>query len=171
MTFSLASPTAFYAFNLVANWVYTRWDAMYPDLLAQILSREAAYREALQDMDGEALQLVAQGVSMDKVVEALTRFSESLGQQLLADWVAVFEQLFVKYRDGFVTTAKAKALAPVCGCDTSSLPYADQWYNRIVEDTGDLYLVPRSGHAEGSDSMTKKKEWATIDKLQLRSFN
>lgn len=30
MTFSLDS--AFYVFNLVANWAYSRWDAIYPDV-------------------------------------------------------------------------------------------------------------------------------------------
>src|SRR5687767_4389600 len=41
MTFSLDS--AFYAFNLVANWAYSRWSVIYPDVYARILSKEATY--------------------------------------------------------------------------------------------------------------------------------
>ena len=47
-------------------------------------------------------------------IEYLTAFSNQVGVKLLDDWVSFFGQLFVKYRDGYVTTA-APAV-PVCGC-------------------------------------------------------
>ena len=40
MEFSLDS--AFYVFNLVANWAYSRWDAIYPDVYQVCVC--AAYR-------------------------------------------------------------------------------------------------------------------------------
>ncbi len=49
MTFSLDS--AFYAFNLVANWAYSRWSAIYPDVIARILSKEAAYFKQVGEND------------------------------------------------------------------------------------------------------------------------
>lgn len=93
----------------------------------------------------------------------------------------------MKYRDGFITTAKPAAVAPVCGCDTSSLPYQDEWYcilssslfcfshsacrlytthryNRIVADTGSIYQVPKNAAADS-------KRWTPIDKKELRAFN
>jgi dipeptidase len=41
MTFSLNS--AFYVFNLVANWAYSRWSVIYPDAYSRIIATEAAY--------------------------------------------------------------------------------------------------------------------------------
>eukprot|EP01036_Dinobryon_divergens_P022225 gene22225-30466_t len=164
MTFSLDS--AFYVFNLVANWAYTRWDAIYPDVLSEILQKESNYRKMVAQTDAAALALLQKpGQSSDAVVvEMLTSFSEEIGVQLLSDWFSFFGRLFVKYRDGFITTAKPAAVAPVCGCDTSSLPYQDEWYNRIVADTGSIYQVPKNAAADS-------KRWTPIDKKELRAFN
>jgi hypothetical protein len=41
MTFSLDS--AFYVFDLVANWAYSRWSVIYPDVYSRIIATEAAY--------------------------------------------------------------------------------------------------------------------------------
>jgi hypothetical protein len=59
-----------------------------------------------------------------EAVEYLTQFSEEIGNALLKDWFKVFGQLFVKYRDGYVTTPNPAV--PVCGCSTSSLPYEEE---------------------------------------------
>lgn len=108
----------------------------------------------------------------------------------IQDWFSFFGRLFVKYRDGFVTTAKSAVAAPVCGCDTSSLPYQDEWYcimntaplssashimihtheryNRIVADTGSVYQVPKNAAMSGA---ADRKRWTAIDKKDLRAFN
>ena len=84
MTFSLDS--AFYVFNLVANWAYTRWDAIYPDVLAEILQKESNYRKLVAQTDAAALSLLqkADGGNEEAVVEMLTSFSEEIGVQLLS---------------------------------------------------------------------------------------
>jgi hypothetical protein len=84
MTFSLDS--AFYVFNLVANWAYTRWDAIYPDVLSEILQKESNYRKMVAQTDAAALDLLQKpGQSNDAaVVEMLTSFSEEIGVQLLS---------------------------------------------------------------------------------------
>ena len=128
-------------FNLVSNWAYTRWDAIYPDVLSEILTHEKEYFALVEETDRKALVLLSHDSSIAQGVEYLTKVTESVGEALLADWVSFFGRLFVKYRDGYVTTAKSSVTAPVCGCDTSSLPYQDAWYNRIVADTGDVYKV------------------------------
>jgi hypothetical protein len=98
-----------------------------------------------------------------EAIEYLTTFSNDIGDQLLKDWFAFFGQLFVKYRDGYITTAAPEV--PVCGCSTSSAKYQDEWYNRIAEDTGDLYLVP-----DTTASRAYREEHPTISKLSLRAF-
>lgn len=185
--FDIKNPTAFWIFNLVANYAYTRWADIYPDVLsgenkcfmivyiiyyhsltyllksiAEILSKEASYRASLASTDAQALKLYAeQGPAA--AVQLVTDFSVKLGDSLLDEWTAFFGQLFVKYRDGYVTKPSS---APVCDCATSSQAYSDAWYGRIAADTGDHYLVPKSGAA----GMTRSQS-AVISKFDLRSFN
>ena len=84
MTFSLDS--AFYVFNLVANWAYSRWDAIYPDVLAEILQKESNYRKMVAQTDAAALSLLQKADRSNEgvVVEMLTSFSEEIGVQLLS---------------------------------------------------------------------------------------
>ena len=162
MTFSLDS--AFYVFNLVANWAYSRWDVIYPDVIARILSKEAAYFDRVKETDPQVAALLNNG---DKkgAVELMTSFSTDIGDQLLKDWFAFFGELFVKYRDGYVTTANPKI--PVCGCDSASQGYSDQWYNRVVDENGERYLVP----ADATNLKAGKHGRPTTSKRDLRAFN
>lgn len=163
MKFSLES--AFYVFNLVANFAYSRWNAIYPDLYQEITQRETEYMKLLQSVDEIGQDMFTKSQSEDDrkiAVEYLTEFSVKIGDTLLKEWFDVFGQLFVKYRDGYVTTADPKN--PVCGCSTSSLPYEEEWYNRVVEDTGDRYLYPEDGDAPIDVGRI------AISKRDLRSF-
>jgi dipeptidase len=162
MEFSLQS--AFYVFNLVANWAYSRWDAIYPDVLDMILTKEAEYRGMVTVMDAAAAPMFAAGGQDAEAIEKLTVFSVDIGDKLLADWFTFFGQLFVKYRDGYVTTAAPNV--PICGCNTASLEYSGEWYDRIVEDTGDLYLVPSDTPAHG----VSRHGRPTMRKRDLRSM-
>ncbi|CAE7830076.1 unnamed protein product, partial [Symbiodinium microadriaticum] len=173
MDFSLDS--AFYVFNLVANWAYSRWDAIYPDVHQAILDKEQAYFALVKEADATALEIFHSNMenAAADAVEYLTSFSVEIGEALLKDWFTFFGQLFVKYRDGFVTVAAPEV--PVCGCSTTSAPYQDQWYNRIAADTGDIYIVPDGDDAkrnmEASAGRFKyRKEHPTIPKIQLRAL-
>ncbi len=112
---------------------------MYPDVLDAILAKENSYFKLVAEMDSRAKELLESGDNAG-AVEALTVFTVSIGDQLLKDWFAFFGQLFVKYRDGYITTA-APAV-PVCGCNTATKAYDGEWYDRIVQDTGTRYLEP-----------------------------
>lgn len=137
MTFSLDS--AFYVFNLVANWAYSRWSVIYPDVYNRILATEAGYFDKVAVADKEIAALLSKG-DRNGAVSYMTTFSADIGDALLKDWFAFFGELFVKYRDGFVTTAAPHV--PVCGCNTVSQGYSESWYDRIVAENGDRYLVP-----------------------------
>ena len=158
MTFSLES--AFYVFNLVANFAYSRWDLIYADVYEAIAAKEAMYFDLVAETDEKAIKMFESNDFSDKdVVEFLTSFSHDIGEALTRDWFTFFGELFVKFRDGYITTPSAAS--PVCGCQSQSAPYQDDWYNRIVEDTGDIYLVPPQ------DEATLKR---TTRKTDLRAF-
>jgi len=156
MTFDMNS--AFYAFNLVANWAYSRWDIIYPDVLAAILAREHMYFCSLADIDVRALTAYSE-VNPAAAVALVTEFSTEIGNQLVKDWGAFFGELFVKYRDGYKIVANPESKS--CGCSVKSAGYPQEWLDRIVLDTNDHYLYdPKKTTAE-------KKKFQPQSKLDL----
>lgn len=119
--------------------------------------------------DAKALELFGDDQN-DNAIEYLTSFSFDIGTSLLKEWFAFFGQLFVKYRDGYVTVAAPDV--PVCGCSTSSVKYQDEWYNRIVDDTGDLYEVPVDAldKSNKNERETYLHDHPAISKLKLRAM-
>jgi dipeptidase len=137
MTFSLDS--AFYVFNLLANWAYTRWSLIYPEVYQQILARETAFIEQVYRIDKEALQIY-ESKGAAAASEYVTAFAVAAGDSLTKEWFAYFGELFVKYRDGYLVTAEPSNTQ--CGCKAESSPYPQEWLDRIVKDTGSHYYIP-----------------------------
>lgn len=131
--------SAFTVFNLVANWAYSRWDTIYPDVLDRILSTEDAYFSEVLSVDKQASEIYTSKGS-DAAVDYVTDYSVSTGNSLVKQWGSFFGELFMKYRDGYAITASVDNQA--CACNAASNPYPEKWYERIVNDTGDHYLVP-----------------------------
>ena len=142
MEFSMDS--AFYAFNLVANWAYSRWDLIYPDVAAAVNELEARYIREIADLDAKAL-LKVENEGMDAAIQYVTDYSVATGNALVAQWGKFFGQLFVKYRDGYVI--KPDSDAKSCGCNAASAGYPTAWYDRIVRDTKDHYYEPSESQA------------------------
>jgi len=159
MTFDMQS--AFSVFNLVANWAYSRWDLMYPVVLNRIEMYEDKYIKEAQEMDMQALSEYEKA-GATAAVDMVTQFSVSAGNSLVKEWANFFGELFVTYRDGYVITESPTENS--CGCSVESGPYSQQWYDRIVEDTGDHYLVVddeatlRAGLKRPSLAPVSKKE-------------
>ena len=148
MMFDMRS--AFYAFNVVANWVYTRWGLMYPDLHAAILTTESAFATELKQMDMKALHVLeTEGYSA--CVERVTAWSSELATNLITQWNALFGNLFVKYRDGYVITPNAQNLA--CGCSAAAAPYPQPWYDDIASSTGSHLQIPQQAESQNDDGV------------------
>jgi hypothetical protein len=134
MDFSLDS--AFYVFNLVAHWAYSRWDLISVDVLAAINTKQQQYYSEIQQMDTKALSMYKE--SSSAAIEFVTNYSVQSGNALVKDWFKFFGQLFVKYRDGYVVTPNVESQN--CGCSPVSASYPQPWFDRIVKDTKDHYL-------------------------------
>jgi dipeptidase len=136
MKFSFDS--AFYVFNLVANWAYSRWDLIYPDVLKAIQAKETQYMTEVKEIDQKAITILdVDGPAA--AIDYVTNYSVNTGNKLVKDWLSFFGDLFVKYRDGYVITANPTNTA--CGCSSKNAFYPQAWYDRIVKDTGSHYLV------------------------------
>lgn len=131
--------SAFSVFNLVANWAYSRWNTIYPDVYSKIIEKESEYMSAVIEVDKQALLLLGSEGS-EAAVDYLTAFSKETGDSLVQQWGQFFGDLFMKYRDGYVVTPSSSNQA--CGCSAGSKPYPQEWYDRIAEDTGDHLKYP-----------------------------
>jgi len=139
MSFSFNS--AFWVFNLVSNWVYTRYSLIYPEVRVQIEATEASLRQQAARIEQ---QFVEMNLGKDPHFAAglLTNFSVLTFDRLTKQWLDYFSYLFVKYMDGNVKTPNPQ---------NPYLPkivwpgYGAKYQQMIVDETGDHYMVPTKG--------------------------
>ena len=90
------SPTsAWWTYNIVANWAYTKYSAMMPDIKKVQAAWEDKFNAQVEAVD-------AQVAEMDpaKATEFLTKYSGAQAQESTAAWKDLGIYLFVKYLDG-----------------------------------------------------------------------
>ena len=90
------SPTsAWWTYNIVANWAYTKYSAMMPAIKKVQAAWEDKFNAQVEAVD-------AQVAEMDpaKATEFLTKYSCTQAQESTAAWKELGIYLFVKYLDG-----------------------------------------------------------------------
>ena len=90
------SPTsAWWTYNIVANWAYTKYSAMMPDIKKVQAAWEDKFNAQVEAID-------AQVAEMDpaKATGFLTKYSCAQAQESTAAWKELGIYLFVKYLDG-----------------------------------------------------------------------
>lgn len=90
-----SATSAFWAFNQVANWAYTKYDAMLPDIRKQQTAWENYFNTLVPAVDAAVAEM-----SPDDARLFLTRFSCQQAQAATDAWHRLFEYLLVKYLDG-----------------------------------------------------------------------
>ncbi|MBR1929061.1 MAG: C69 family dipeptidase [Paludibacteraceae bacterium] len=90
------SPTsAFWAFNKVANWAYTKYSAMMPDIKSVQNKWEEYFNTLVPAIDQSAMEM-----SNSDARNYLTEFSCNQAEASTQAWNRLFEYLLVKYLDG-----------------------------------------------------------------------
>eukprot|EP00041_Stephanoeca_diplocostata_P021164 m.487518 g.487518 ORF g.487518 m.487518 type:complete len:212 (-) comp21754_c0_seq12:341-976(-) len=136
--------SAYWAFNLVANFAYSRHSLIGEDVMHRVAERESALMHSVDATDGEAAKiLVTQGHAA--AVKFLTNFSVTTADNVVDEWVQLFAELFVTYRDGLIVSpggapVHPKDQPPPPNCDSPG--YSNAWTARIIADTNDHYRLP-----------------------------
>ena len=90
------SPTsAWWTYNIVANWAYTKYSAMMPDIKKVQSAWEDKFNSQVEVIDQEVAQMGAA-----QAAEFLTKYSVAQAQESTAAWKDLGIYLFVKYLDG-----------------------------------------------------------------------
>jgi len=138
MTFS--ENAAFWVFNQVSNFMYTRTSQMIDDFQAKQKELEEKFMNETQKIDIEAADLY----KTDPVaaVNLLTEYSVFSGNYTVREWKELYKFLFTKYMDGNI---KVKQPVPQgysrVNPKVSQPGYPEEWLRIIVKSTGDRYRV------------------------------
>ncbi len=143
------SPTsAFWLFNTVANFCYSRYDLMSADAIKVQKQLELKYISEVASIDEAAKKLYADDVW--KARKYLTDYSLKCARNTFDNWKALSEFLLVKYMDGNIKKEKdGKFEKSYVGYPAYPLQpgYSDAWKKSVIQDTGSKLLVPAGvGH-------------------------
>ncbi len=122
--------SAFWTFNFVANYAYSRYSDMIVDI--QKVQREL---EGKFTADQDAIEKVAlkkYAESPQLAIDYLTDYSNERAESTVQRWRKLGEALLVKYLDGNVKDEFGKVKHP---------GYPKAWYQHIVDETGEKFKV------------------------------
>jgi dipeptidase len=136
MTFS--DNAAFWVFNQVTNFAYTRTSLLIGDLQKKQTELEDGYFKETTDIDKTASELYKKNPS--DAVKYLTDYSVKSGNNTVMQWKELYKFLFTKFVDGNVKEKQAipKGYNRV-NPKLSQPGYSEEWYRTIVKSTGDKF--------------------------------
>jgi dipeptidase len=126
---------AFWVFNQVSNFAYTRYNVIHPEVREKQKTLEQQYLVHVQQVDAGTKEMLAQ--NREAAVDYLTNFSCHTGDALVNTWRDFYGYLFCKYMDGNIKTAVPGEKNPKV--EQPALP---EWYLRlIIEQTSEKLKV------------------------------
>jgi dipeptidase len=139
--------SAFWIFNRVSNYAYSRYNRIAPDVKHEIDKHELTAMERIPAIDAAALEIHKN--SPEKAREFLTDFSVNTAQQLFYTWVELDKYLLVKHLDGNIKRESSRG----CFIDnghSEKIPaspifpgYSEKWKRAVKEDAGKkLKIMP-----------------------------
>jgi len=139
---NFTNESVFWVFNQVSNFAYSRADLIYPDIRKLQETLETRYMKELDAMDKGATQLYQQ--DKDKGLSFITSYSVNAGRRTVESWRKLYGYLFTRYMDGNV---KEKVEVPegykYHNPKLKQPGYGENWYRKIVQETGDKFLEPK----------------------------
>lgn len=123
--FTYSPTSAFWVFNSVANFAYSRYSDMIKDIRIRQSELESEYLTYVPAIDKAAAELYKTNKAL--AIEFVTNFSVNQGNNTVNQWRKLGESLLVKYMDGNVKI-DGKITHP---------NYPESWLRKITESTGD----------------------------------
>jgi dipeptidase len=138
MTFS--ENAAFWVFNQVTNFAYTRTSMLIGDLQKKQSELEDGFIAETADIDKSAESLYKKNPA--EAVIYLTDYSVKAGNKTVSEWKDLYKFLFTKYMDGNVKEKRAVPQGYKYYTPKVSQPgYTEEWNRAIVKSTGDKLKV------------------------------
>lgn len=122
--------SAFWIFNQVSNFAYTRYNVMIEDIRQvqkELENKFIAYTPAI---DKAAQELMTADKAL--AVQFLTEYSVKQGNYTYERWKKLYQELFMRYMDGNIKFADPGQQNP----KVKFPGYSEEWYRRIATETG-----------------------------------
>jgi len=123
--------SAWWTFNLAANYAYTKYSHIVPEIQAVQKEIESNLL-ALQPVVEKTAVELAQS-NPDLMRRYLTDYCVMHGEQTVSRWRTMTEDLITKYNDGYVRSPEGKY--PDVG-------YPEAWLRRVIKERPDQYRMP-----------------------------
>ncbi|MBP7498170.1 MAG: C69 family dipeptidase, partial [Bacteroidales bacterium] len=135
---------AFWVFNFVSNFAYTRYSDMIKDIQKTQSELENYFFTSVPMIDKAAADLYK--TNPEAAREYITNFSVNQGDMTVAKWRKLGEYLFVKYMDGNIKIEKDGKFQKN-GYTQAAQPlhpeYPEKWYRAIIKDNGDALKMKK----------------------------
>jgi len=136
--------SAFWTFNQVNNWAYTRYNAIHPEIEAYQKELENGFERETSIVDARCQVLYKESPAL--AVAFLTDYSSYSGNLLVARWKEFYHYLFMRYMDGNLKQASGHELLDNGNGKEIPKPpahpgYGKDWERRIIDNTGDRFRV------------------------------
>ena len=138
MTFS--DNAAFWVFNQVTNFAYSRTSMLLDDLQKKQAELEDGFINETAAVDKTAEALYKKNPS--EAITYLTDYSVKAGNKTVAEWQDLYKFLFTKYMDGNVKEKRAVPQGYKYYTPKVTQPgYSEEWNRVIVKSAGDKLRV------------------------------
>lgn len=128
------SPTsAWWTFNMVANWAYTKYSRMYPHIREMQQVWDDKFNTQIAGVDAQAAEL-----SEEDARAFLTNYSCSQAENLVADWQRLYIYLITKFIDGQERkeeNGQFKRNPYGNSCGPNRLPLPEPYLRKIAPET------------------------------------
>ena len=121
--------SAFWTFNFVSNYTYSRYSDMIKDVQEVQNEFENKFFTFQPAIEKAALELYQSNPAYAR--EYLTEYTTKQVHAVRDRWQKLGEDLIYKYLDGNLKDEDGNVTHP---------PYPEHWYRKIVEETGDFFL-------------------------------
>jgi dipeptidase len=136
---------AFWVFNQIANFSYTRYSYIHPEIFAKQQADEEKFIATIPEIDNRVKAQL--GTSPAKAIDMLTDFSVTTGNNAVMDWKKFYGYLFTRFMDGNIKTDVPVPEGYIYHAPKFEQPGYPEWYLRmIVNQTGDKLKVPEEKH-------------------------
>ena len=138
--------SAFWVFNQVSNFAYTRYNLIHPYIHDYQQELEQRFVDYTQLIDQKASEMHKE--DKEKATKFVTDFSVNNANSLVYNWQKFYQWLFMKFVDGNVKPTEGREFKTNgTGVIKVEYPgYSDEWYRQLIEETGDKFKVPEDDH-------------------------
>ena len=144
---SWSETSAFWTFNQLNNWAYSRYNVIHPEIENYQAQLENRFVSEIKVVDQQAAELYKQNPAA--ATDYLSSYSVLSGNKLVADWKTFYQYLFMKYVDGNIkNTDGRKLLDNGNGKNIPKAPaqpgYGKDWERIMIQGTGERLKVPKA---------------------------